>query len=85
MFKKKPNSFKWPPELPSIKPKQVKHYKHDVTVASSVNAEYAYTLSFTSEKKARSFMRDALESTNNPLVEYERKEIPTVNDDGVIL
>lgn len=74
---------KWPPNWPHTKPKVKKHYRHEVTVASSENTDYAYTLYFSSEKKAREFKRAALESTNNPLVEYERKELPTFNDERI--
>lgn len=82
MFKK---SIKFPPDLPGIKPKQKKHYRHTVTVLSSTVAEYAYDLSFTSEKTARAFKRLAEQSTNKPTVEYERVEIPVTTEEGVIL
>lgn len=82
---RKSNVFKWPPELPSIQPKQKKHYKHTITVLSSTVAEYAYDLSFTSEKKAKAFKKLAEEATNKPIVEYERIEIPETTEEGVIL
>jgi PhoPQ-activated pathogenicity-related protein len=83
MFRRKDDIFKWPPKMPSMRPKQKKQYRHEVTVASSENAEYAYTLYFTSEKKARDFKRTVLESTNNPIVEYQRKELPVVNGEWI--
>jgi len=82
---KKNKVFKWPPELPSIQPKQKKHYKHTVTVLSSNVAEYAYDLSFTNEKTARAFKRLAEQATNKPTVEYERVEVPVTTEEGVIL
>lgn len=77
--------FTWPPKMPSFKPKQKKQYRHEVTVTSSHDAEYAYTLYFTSEAKARAFKRAAEQSTNNVLTEYEKKEQPVMNEEGVIL
>lgn len=74
---------KWPPTWPHTKPKVKKHYRHEVTVASSENADYAYTLYFTSEKKARTFMNAAKQATNDILVEYERKELPTFNEERI--
>lgn len=81
MFKK---PIKFPPDFPGLKPKQKKHYKHTVTVLSSTVAEYAYDLSFTSEKKAKAFKRLAEEATNKPIVEYERTEVPVLESEGFI-
>lgn len=77
--------FKWPPELPSFKPRLKKQYRHEVTVLSSQNDEYAYTLYFTSEKAARAFKKAAEQSTNNATLEYEKKELPNQNEEGIIL
>jgi hypothetical protein len=80
---RKYNLFTLPPNWEHIKPKQTKRYRHEVTVASTENAEYAYTLYFTSEKKARDYKRTVLESTNNPIVEYQRKELPVQNGEWI--
>lgn len=79
----KPKPFKWPPTWPHIQPKVKKHYRHEVTVASSENADYAYILYFTSEKKAKEFKRAAEQSTNNPSTEYQKKELPTFNEERI--
>lgn len=75
--------FKWPATWPHVQPKVKKHYRHEVTVASSENADYAYTLHFTSEDKAKAFKKAVLASSNSPLVEYERKELPTFNEERI--
>lgn len=75
---------KWPPNWAHVQPKKgPPKYRHEVTVASSERADYAYTLYFTSEKKARSFMNAAKESTNDVQTEYERKELPTFNEERI--
>lgn len=80
---KKLLDFEWPPKMLSFKPKVKKQYRHDVTVLSSANAEYAYTLSFSSEKKANNFIHAAKQSANKPVVEYEKKELPNTTEEGL--
>lgn len=82
---KKLINFEWPPKMPSFKPKVKKQYKHTVTVLSSNVAEFAYDLTFTSEKAARTFKKAVEQSTNKPIVEYERQEVPVSTEEGIIL
>jgi hypothetical protein len=75
--------FVWPPQYHSRPTLEKAKYRHEVTVASSENAEYAYTLYFTSEPKARAFKRAAEQSTNKPITEYKRKELPFMNGEWI--
>jgi hypothetical protein len=43
----------------------------------------SFDLGFTSESKARVFKKTALESTSNPIVEYQRKELPVQNGEWI--
>lgn len=113
MFKKKSNPFKWPPELPSLKPNVRKKYEHHVIVSSKEREapydqlrdlalgvlandekstkEFAdffvpeFQLNFTSEKAAKDAERAVKKATNNVSVTRERREVPVVTDEGVIL
>lgn len=77
-------SFKWPPKMPSFKPREKKRYKHEVAVVSDSNPEYAYVLQFTSEKKARTFLNNAKEATNIVAVEYTRKELKNMEEGFIV-
>lgn len=42
-----------------------------------------FDFNFTSEPRAKAFRKTALEATNDILVEYERKELPTFNEERI--
>ena len=75
--------FEWPPKMPSFKFKKHAKYVHSVLVSANEH-DATYVLHFTSEKKAREYKRAAEKATNNITVGYERKEVPTFNDLGLI-
>lgn len=72
--------FKWPKHVPSFKPKTRKRYSHDVTLVSNANPDIGYVLNFSSEKKARIYMKAAGESHNDIEMDYERVEVVPEED-----
>lgn len=76
--------FEWPPRMASFKPKQKKHYQHNIIVTSLHNPEVGYVLNFTSETKAKAHKKTGGEALNAVTMEYEKKEIPTTVEEGFI-
>lgn len=72
--------FKWPKKMLSYSFKKRKHYEHNVIVTSLNDPEIGFVFNFPSEAKARAFKKAGGEALNAASMEYERKEVPDMED-----
>jgi hypothetical protein len=71
--------------MASWQPKKKKHYEHRVIITSQSNPEYAYVLKFSNDRKAKNHVKSAKEADNIIAIEYEKRVIPEITEEGVIL
>ena len=77
--------FKWTRDMPSYFKNRKKIYRHEVVYVSKQDLDTALVLPFPSKPAAQEAVRSLKKSLHVYDVWYERKELPTVTEEGYIL
>ena len=70
--------------MPSYPFKKRRKYVHEVALVSNKSPELADVLIYTSEEKARDAKKALEQAVNGITVEYTKREVPIINEEGRI-